>query len=130
MSRERCMERERSTSMHEDDRVDAEHADATVLAEGTLRGVWEQALCRTVARDDERWLADAHTVPREADRQQIARELWKTVCSECPVWSTCLRWAIEQGEVGIWAGTTAEQRKRMGRTQGGNMTMDVSGEDD
>lgn len=114
----------------EDPRVDAEHADATVLAEGTLRDLWASALCRTVAQDDERWLTDAHTVQREEDRVRIARELWTTVCSDCPVWSACLRWAVENDEVGIWAGTTQQQRRKMKRTPAGNMALDYSADAD
>lgn len=113
-----------------DDRVKTERVDAEVVAEATLRTLWESALCRTAAKDDERWLTDEHTVQREAERAAIARELWKTVCSDCPVWRECLRWAIENEEVGIWAGTTRWQRKRMGRTAGGNMTLDMTHVDD
>jgi hypothetical protein len=109
-----------------DDRVDAAAIDDAVLSEGALRAVWAQALCRTVAQDDERWLADVHTVPRLADRRAIARELWKTVCSECPVWGKCLRWAVENDEIGIWAGTVKEDRAKMGRTAGGNMTTNAA----
>lgn len=98
--------------------------------DGTLRTLWERGLCATEARNDPRWLMDAHTVQKESERVRIAGELWKTVCSECPVWGMCLRWAVENEEEGVWAGTTKLQRRRIASSANGGMTMDLSDEEE
>lgn len=35
----------------------------------------------------------------------------KAVCRRCPVAGECLEWALRRGEVGIWGGTTEEERR-------------------
>lgn len=32
------------------------------------------------------------------------------VCRSCPFTSRCLEWALENNEIGIWGGTTDDQR--------------------
>jgi WhiB family transcriptional regulator, redox-sensing transcriptional regulator len=39
----------------------------------------------------------------------------KRICGRCNVKAECLRDAIANGEVGIWAGTTTDERARMKR---------------
>lgn len=41
--------------------------------------------------------------------RQIAEA--KAVCRRCPVAGECLEWALIRGEVGIWGGTTEEERR-------------------
>jgi hypothetical protein len=41
----------------------------------------------------------------------------RKICSACLVSAECLRFAIERQEVGIWAGTTTNQRAKMLRKQ-------------
>jgi WhiB family redox-sensing transcriptional regulator len=36
----------------------------------------------------------------------------KQVCRACPVSRTCLRWALDHGDAGVWGGTTDEERRR------------------
>jgi WhiB family transcriptional regulator, redox-sensing transcriptional regulator len=36
----------------------------------------------------------------------------KQVCRTCPVSKTCLRWALDNGDAGVWGGTTDEERRR------------------
>lgn len=38
-----------------------------------------------------------------------------SVCRTCPVKDPCLRYAIDNNEIGIWGGTTGKQRRRMKR---------------
>lgn len=35
----------------------------------------------------------------------------KRVCRTCPVSGTCLRWALDNGDAGVWGGTTEEERR-------------------
>ena len=37
----------------------------------------------------------------------------KTVCNSCPVIEECLSYALTNFEVGVWGGTTTNQRKGM-----------------
>ena len=39
----------------------------------------------------------------------------KAVCNTCEIKVQCLQWAIANKEVGIWGGTTAEERHTMNR---------------
>ena len=36
----------------------------------------------------------------------------KRICQACPVSGTCLRWALDHGDAGVWGGTTDEERRR------------------
>ena len=35
----------------------------------------------------------------------------KAVCTQCPVMGDCLAWALREEPVGIWGGTTPEERR-------------------
>ena len=37
----------------------------------------------------------------------------RNVCRRCPALRDCLAWALANTEEGLWAGTTAEQRKTL-----------------
>lgn len=67
------------------------------------------------------WMKDAaclnHTNPSiffEETRQSIVREA-RQVCASCAVCSTCLNYAMRFDEVGIWGGTTTNQRAKIRR---------------
>lgn len=79
-----------------------------------LPAVYEQALCKERAPDDDRWEGQVRT---EKARQALARELWNEICVDCPVRELCLEHAVDTGEHGIWAGTTERQRTRMRKDQ-------------
>lgn len=36
----------------------------------------------------------------------------KQICRTCPVRRSCLRWALDHGDAGVWGGTTDEERRR------------------
>jgi WhiB family redox-sensing transcriptional regulator len=38
----------------------------------------------------------------------------KAVCGRCPVRASCLSYALETGQDGVWGGTTREERTDMG----------------
>lgn len=42
----------------------------------------------------------------------------KAICRECPVRFECLNYALAQNLVGVWGGTTTEERKRLRRKRG------------
>lgn len=44
-------------------------------------------------------------------------------CGGCPVQSQCLDYAIYYGEVGIWGGTTDDERKRLSESLVGLLTV-------
>jgi WhiB family transcriptional regulator, redox-sensing transcriptional regulator len=35
----------------------------------------------------------------------------KQICQTCPVSRSCLRWALDSGDAGVWGGTTEEERR-------------------
>lgn len=37
----------------------------------------------------------------------------KAVCQKCPVRTDCLDWALQRSVVGIWGGTTVEERRAL-----------------
>jgi WhiB family redox-sensing transcriptional regulator len=41
----------------------------------------------------------------------------KQVCRTCPVSKTCLRWALDSGDTGVWGGTTDEERRGQRRSR-------------
>jgi WhiB family redox-sensing transcriptional regulator len=41
----------------------------------------------------------------------------KQICRTCPVSETCLRWALDNGDAGVWGGTTDEDRRRHRRSR-------------
>lgn len=51
----------------------------------------------------------------------------KRICSFCPVRSFCLRHALEHEEVGVWGGTTEEDRFRMLALFGPNLVQRLEG---
>jgi WhiB family transcriptional regulator, redox-sensing transcriptional regulator len=49
---------------------------------------------------------------------EIGPSLWqveraRTVCRRCPVLATCLRYAMDTGQHGIWGATTDGERRAM-----------------
>jgi len=48
--------------------------------------------------------------------QQAAADA-KAVCAECPIIADCLTWAVTAKELGIWGGTTENDRKRLHSSQ-------------
>ncbi|MGH3168332.1 MAG: WhiB family transcriptional regulator [Trebonia sp.] len=41
----------------------------------------------------------------------------KSVCAKCPVADDCLAWALREESVGVWGGTTPEERRLLRRTR-------------
>lgn len=39
------------------------------------------------------------------------------ICARCPVSRICLDYALEVGALGVWAGTTTRQRRRLARAR-------------
>jgi WhiB family transcriptional regulator, redox-sensing transcriptional regulator len=35
----------------------------------------------------------------------------KQICRTCPVCAPCLRWALKNGDAGVWGGTTEDERR-------------------
>ena len=44
-------------------------------------------------------------------------ELAKQICRTCPVCGSCLRWALDHADDGVWGGTTEEERRRHRRSR-------------
>jgi WhiB family redox-sensing transcriptional regulator len=64
----------------------------------------DDALCAHGGIQDDLWFP--------AEGAYISREV-KTICGMCPVKAACLAYAIDNGEAGMWAGTSADQRRRI-----------------
>lgn len=54
--------------------------------------------------------------PGLGDNETLNRA--KAVCRTCPVQAACLQWAVDNGEPGVWGGTSERQRRplRRGKT--------------
>lgn len=61
-------------------------------------------MCRTGVRSD---VFFPETTP-----EPIAKRL----CGECPVRAECLAYALDNGAVGIWGGTSTKERRKMGQS--------------
>jgi WhiB family redox-sensing transcriptional regulator len=48
-----------------------------------------------------------------SDHKQTVVQQAKLVCGECPVRAQCLAHALENTEIGIWGGYTANERRMM-----------------
>jgi hypothetical protein len=60
--------------------------------------------------------------PEERDpvTRKMVIEFAKATCSRCPVRMMCLDYALSAGMVGIWGGTTPEERSRIRQGQKGH----------
>jgi WhiB family redox-sensing transcriptional regulator len=86
------------------------------VTESMPRHLVEQASCR--------FDPDLHAGPdvcvgepadAKAAREQVARE----VCAECPVWASCLFYALNaRPEAGVWAGLTPDELAALADGQG------------
>ena len=52
----------------------------------------------------------------EEERSQVAYEYinsLRSVCASCPIWKTCLTYAMEHEHYGVWGGMTTQERISM-----------------
>ena len=97
-----------------------------VLTAGSERGLfplesemaWQrEAACRGLGIEESR----AIFFPAPGKSIDEAR----AICGRCPVSEQCLNFALTNGCIGVWAGTTERQRFKLRRNQrrGGGMEM-------
>lgn len=72
-----------------------------------------QAACRTSRLTPEDFVGPDRLERRYEREARIARA--KRVCAGCPVRLECLEWAIQRNEIGVWGGTTEDERRLMVR---------------
>ena len=73
-----------------------------------MRGPWqfEEPSCAEIGT--ELFFAD--------DKEDTSEmKLARTICNSCTHKTECLEWAIAHEEVGIWGGTTGNQRRKIKR---------------
>jgi WhiB family redox-sensing transcriptional regulator len=70
-------------------------------------------------------LAELFFPVSESNADRVAAA--KALCGRCPVQRKCLQIALEAGEVGIWGGTTTEERRAV-RLLGREGRAEASGE--
>ena len=51
--------------------------------------------------------------PEPGGEGKVASQQARALCNDCEIRLPCLRWAIDNDEWGIWAGTTWKQRQKM-----------------
>lgn len=51
--------------------------------------------------------------PVDKVEEERMKRLIKPMCNACKFQSDCLQWAMDNREVGLWAGTTADDRRLM-----------------
>lgn len=72
----------------------------------------DRAACRDA--DPDLFFPASEDMARRAVARQVARA--KAICASCPVWATCLAWAVQNGQDhGVWGGLTARERRRLTR---------------
>lgn len=69
---------------------------------------WSTAAC---AGSSAEWVPDT-----DAEEARAKRRL-APICAGCPIRVACLAWAMRNREMGVWAGTTTEQRKSLRRAE-------------
>lgn len=73
------------------------------------RPVWmDRALC---SGTDDPVFFDVSNEPAQAE---LAEEKY---CGRCPVWASCLTFALKTRSRGVWAGTTFDKRQSVARTR-------------
>lgn len=72
-----------------------------------------QAACRASRLTPEDFVGPDRLERRYEREARIARA--KRVCAGCPVRLECLEWAIQWNEIGVWGGTTEDERRLMVR---------------
>jgi Transcription factor WhiB len=100
-----------------DERVVRERGAVRVLARGDEKGLfplaselaWQQeAACRGLGVEE----SQAIFFPSRGDSIDAAR----AICQGCPVTEECLDFALANNCIGVWAGTSDRQRRRLRRT--------------
>lgn len=74
------------------------------MGEWTLDGLCGQ-LVQAGEADPDWWFPERGQTTRRA----------KAICARCPVTEPCLAWALENGEPGVWGGTSEGEREGMPR---------------
>jgi WhiB family redox-sensing transcriptional regulator len=49
--------------------------------------------------------------PVDRIEEERFKRVIKPVCDSCKFRSECLQWALDNREIGIWAGTTTDERR-------------------
>ena len=75
----------------------------------------EDALCVTTGIDPDEWFPDTRAI------DPIHLKMLKAICSECTEREQCLEEALESNFVGVWAGTTYEERQLILNRTGRNV---------
>ena len=98
-----------------------------VLTSGTDRGLfplaselaWQRdAACRGLGMEESREIF----FPAPGKSIDAAR----AICGGCPVSEECLNFALTNGCIGVWAGTTERQRFKLRRGQRRSAAMEIS----
>ena len=79
-----------------------------------------RARCRTILDPDVFFVSDEEHKPKKRKTQVLTKmeEIAVQVCDTCPVSGNCLLFALDDPRlVGIWGGTTTEQRRALRRTR-------------
>lgn len=63
------------------------------------------------------WHSQRRCVNKHPD-DFVTNDTWKIIfakrlCATCPVKQQCLEAALENGEVGVWGGTTEQERRHL-----------------
>ena len=105
----RRLERDRKSQAAR--RARARELTAVIGAEGpSLRDLWAAGSCRS-ADPDLFFGPDAEFVSARQQREAEAR----AICAGCPVRDSCLAYALDTGEAGIWGGLTEDERRALRR---------------
>lgn len=67
---------------------------------------WEQAACKGVETETFYWVEES----RNKEAYEYIDAV-RSICSRCPIWSTCLEYALQHEQYGVWGGMTSLERK-------------------
>lgn len=74
---------------------------------------WPEWMLEGACRDIPREELDRIFFALETDVSSAEKA--KEICAACPVKQTCLEYALGRQDIGIWGGTTNEERKEIRR---------------
>ena len=69
---------------------------------------WNQAACRDMPTNLF-YAFEEHRGVREIMRIDI----YRNICCACPIWQSCLKYALQNEDYGIWGGMTTHERNAL-----------------
>lgn len=70
---------------------------------------WLKAACRNVVKTDIFYVWEEN----RSIKKLMNIDVFRNLCTPCPIWRECMRYSLESETYGVWAGTTSIERQAM-----------------